>query len=72
MMVDYLFESLKSEILIIGIQPKTLMFGENVSKEVMGSVKDIKFDSKILQKNRNKDTARFANKFLCESGYKNS
>lgn len=51
MMVDYLFESLKSEILIIGIQPKTLMFGENVSKEVMGSVKKISnLIQKILQK----------------------
>lgn len=51
MMVDYLSESLKSEILIIGIQPKTLMFGENVSKEVMGSVKKISnLIQKILQK----------------------
>jgi len=47
MMVDYLSESLKSEILIIGIQPKTLMFGENVSKEVKRSVKKI---SDLIQK----------------------
>ena len=50
MMVDYLSESLKSEILIIGIQPKTLMFGENVSKEVKRSVKKISdLSQKILQ-----------------------
>jgi hydrogenase 3 maturation protease len=41
MIVDYLLESLKCEIIIIGIQPKTLMFGETISKEVKKSIKQI-------------------------------
>jgi hydrogenase 3 maturation protease len=41
MMVDYLLESLKCEIIIIGIQPKILMFGETISKEVKKSTKQI-------------------------------
>ncbi len=40
-MVDYLLESIKCEILIIGIQPKSLEFGGNLSKEVADSVKQI-------------------------------
>lgn len=41
MMVDYLIESLKCEVIIIGIQPKILAFGETVSEEVKKSVKQI-------------------------------
>ena len=41
MMVDYLLESLKCEIIIIGIQPKILEFGETISKEVKKSTKQI-------------------------------
>jgi hydrogenase 3 maturation protease len=41
MIVDYLLESLKCEIIIIGIQPKILMFGETVSKEVKKSAKQV-------------------------------
>lgn len=37
MIVDYFLESLKCEIVIIGIQPKTLEFGETVSGEVKKS-----------------------------------
>lgn len=37
MIVDYFLESLKCEIVIIGIQPKTLEFGETVSEEVKKS-----------------------------------
>ncbi len=51
MMVDYLYGSLESEILIIGIQPKSLIFGEDVSEEVKSSVKKISnLIQKILQK----------------------
>jgi hydrogenase 3 maturation protease len=38
-MVDYLLNSLKCEITVIGIQPKNLEFGENVSMEVKKSAK---------------------------------
>ena len=41
MIVDYLIESLKCEIIIIGIQPKILTFGETISKEVKKSAKQI-------------------------------
>jgi len=41
MMVDYLLASLECEIIIIGIQPKTLLFGETVSKEVKKSTRQI-------------------------------
>jgi len=41
MIVDYLLESLKCEIIIIGIQPKILTFGETISKEVKKSAKQI-------------------------------
>ncbi len=41
MIVDYLLESLKCEIIIIGIQPKILTFGEIISKEVKKSVKQV-------------------------------
>jgi len=41
MIVDYLLESLKCEIIIIGIQPKTLVFGEAISKEVKKSAKQV-------------------------------
>ena len=41
MMVDYLLASLECEIIIIGIQPKVLLFGETISKEVKKSTKQI-------------------------------
>jgi len=41
MMVDYLLGALKCEIIIAGIQPKSLEFGENVSEEVNKSVSKI-------------------------------
>jgi hydrogenase 3 maturation protease len=41
MTIDYLLESLKCEIIIIGIQPKFLEFGEIVSEEVKKSTKQI-------------------------------
>ena len=41
MMVDYLLASLECEIIIIGIQPKILLFGENMSKEVKKSTRQI-------------------------------
>jgi hydrogenase 3 maturation protease len=41
MIVDYFLESLKCEIIIIGIQPKSLEFGGTVSDEVKKSAKQI-------------------------------
>ncbi|OGS44120.1 MAG: hydrogenase maturation peptidase HycI [Elusimicrobia bacterium RIFOXYD2_FULL_34_15] len=41
MMVDYLLQSLKTGIVMIGIQPKTLKFGECISKEVKKSIDQI-------------------------------
>jgi hydrogenase 3 maturation protease len=41
MIVDYFLESLKCEIIIIGIQPKSLEFGEIVSNGVKKSIKQI-------------------------------
>ena len=41
MMVDYLLASLECEIIIIGIQPKVLLFGETISKEVKKSTKQV-------------------------------
>jgi hydrogenase 3 maturation protease len=46
MIVDYLLESLECEIIIIGIQPKILIFGETMSKEVKKSIKQI---SNVIQ-----------------------
>ena len=53
MIVDYLLESLKCEIIIIGIQPKILTFGETISKEVKKSAKQISdIIKQILQPER--------------------
>jgi len=41
MTIDYLLESIKCEIIIIGIQPKSLEFGEAVSEEIKKSIKQI-------------------------------
>lgn len=41
MLADYFKESLKCETVIIGIQPKTLKFGECVSKEVKKSSRQV-------------------------------
>jgi hydrogenase 3 maturation protease len=38
-MADYLIQSVKCDCFIVGIQPKTLQFGEELSKEVSRSVK---------------------------------
>ena len=46
MMVDYLLASLKCEIIIIGIQPKILTFGEIMSEEVKKSTRQV---SDIIQ-----------------------
>ena len=40
-LMDYFIKSLKCKILLIGIQPKTLSFGNAVSKEVKSSIKDV-------------------------------
>jgi hydrogenase 3 maturation protease len=40
-MVDYLKETLKCEVFILGIQPKTVKYGAKPSKEVMTSVKQV-------------------------------
>jgi hydrogenase 3 maturation protease len=40
-MADYLMQSVKCDCLIIGIQPKTLQFGESLSKEVRQSVESL-------------------------------
>ena len=39
-LAQYLTQSIACKIVIIGIQPKTLDFGKNVSKEVSTSIKD--------------------------------
>jgi hydrogenase 3 maturation protease len=41
MIVDYFLESLKCEIIIIGIQPNSLEFGETVSDQVKKSARQI-------------------------------
>lgn len=45
-MTDYLLTDLKCEIIIIGIQPKTIHFGAPCSAQVKKSVKDV---SKIIK-----------------------
>jgi hydrogenase 3 maturation protease len=40
-MVDYLLQSLKFEVITIGIQPKTLAVGAKPSKEVLASAKKL-------------------------------
>lgn len=40
-MADYLIEALNCKIVIIGIQPKTLVFGNKVSSEVKKAIKSI-------------------------------
>jgi hydrogenase 3 maturation protease len=40
-MVDYLLESFKFQAIIIGIQPKTLIFGAKPTKEVLSSAKHL-------------------------------
>ena len=41
MTIDYLLKSIKCETIIIGIQQKSLEFGETVSEEVKKSAKQI-------------------------------
>ena len=41
MLVDYLTESLKCEILVIGIQPRNIKFGGKVSSEVKKSAEEL-------------------------------
>lgn len=40
-LMDYFTRSLKCDIMLIGIQPKSLEFGKKVSEEVKKSVKEI-------------------------------
>jgi hydrogenase 3 maturation protease len=40
-MIDYLGKKLKCSIMLLGIQPKNLSFGNAVSKEIKSSVKDV-------------------------------
>ena len=40
-MIDYFKNTLKCSIMLLGIQPKSLKFGNAVSKEVKSSVKDV-------------------------------
>lgn len=40
-LMDYFIRSLKCGIIFIGIQPKTIIFGKKVSKEVSGAVKGV-------------------------------
>ena len=40
-LADYLIATVKCEVMIIGIQPKTLKFGSLPSKEVLGAVKGV-------------------------------
>jgi Ni,Fe-hydrogenase maturation factor len=40
-MVDYLLESFKCDVTVIGIQPKTLEFGHQPTKEIKDSVRQV-------------------------------
>lgn len=40
-MMDYFIQSLKCKIMLIGIQPKSIVFGKAVSREVLSSVKEV-------------------------------
>ncbi len=40
-MVDYLLQSIKCKVMIIGIQPKVLKFGSEPSKEAITSAKEV-------------------------------
>ncbi|MDD5194241.1 MAG: hydrogenase maturation peptidase HycI [Candidatus Omnitrophica bacterium] len=40
-LTDYLLKSFKCEIIIVGIQPKTLVFGKSVSRSVKAAAKEI-------------------------------
>lgn len=40
-MMDYFIKLLKCRIMVIGIQPKSIIFGKAVSKEVLSSVKEV-------------------------------
>ncbi|MFH1398134.1 MAG: hydrogenase maturation peptidase HycI [Candidatus Omnitrophota bacterium] len=40
-MVDYLQDSLKCVVIMLGIQPKTIKFGEAVSPAIVGAVKEV-------------------------------
>jgi hydrogenase 3 maturation protease len=40
-MMDYFIKLLKCKIMVIGIQPKSIIFGKAVSKEVLSSVKEV-------------------------------
>jgi hydrogenase 3 maturation protease len=40
-LAQYLTQSINCRIIILGIQPKTLEFGKDVSKEVSSAVKDV-------------------------------
>jgi len=40
-MMDYFTRLLQCKIMVIGIQPKSIIFGKTVSKEVLSSVKEV-------------------------------
>ncbi len=40
-MMDYFIKLLKCKIMVVGIQPKSIIFGRAVSKEVLSSVKEV-------------------------------
>lgn len=40
-MMDYFIKLLKCKIMVIGIQPKSIIFGKAVSREVLSSVKEV-------------------------------
>lgn len=40
-MIDYLQDSLKCEVILLGIQPKTIKFGETVTPAIAGAVKEV-------------------------------
>jgi len=45
-MIDYLLQSIRTEVLIIGIQPKSIEFGEPPSSEIKEAVKGV---AKIIE-----------------------
>lgn len=47
-MVDYMLESFKFEAILIGIQPKTLVFGAQPTKEVVAAAKHLADTISIL------------------------
>ena len=53
-LASYLTQSFDCKVIIIGIQPKTLDFGKNVSREVIASIKEISKEIKDVMIGLNK------------------